>query len=175
MRPRDEEAKAPFTILVVCSGNTCRSPFGEGFLRRLLAEHLTAPVQVFSAGTAAAAGAPVSQSAQLAAKEHGVDLTGKSATPLTTDLVDQADMVLVMEASHRRSVIALSPSAADKTFLVSEVAPGRGVREIADPFGGTLETYRRSFSEMSAFLREGLPTIAERVDRRAARPGRDPA
>jgi protein-tyrosine-phosphatase len=174
-QPRDGEAKAPFTILVVCSGNTCRSPFGEGLLRLLAAEHLRTPVQIFSAGTSAVAGALVSRNAQLAAQEHGVDLAGKSATPLTADLALRADLILAMESSHARTVAALAPSAAEKTLLVGRLAPGAGAGEIADPFGGALDAYRRCFAEMSALLREGLPLIAERADRHAARPGRDPA
>ncbi len=179
-RPREKEATAPFTILVVCSGNTCRSPFAEGLLRQLLPNRLRSPAQVFSAGTSAAAGEPVTPNALLAAKEFGVDLSGKSSTPLTLDLIDQADMILVMEKRHRDRIVRMSPAASAKTRVVTELAPGSSASGtagaastagVADPFGSGLETYHRCFAELRAILTEAVPHIAEMIEHHESRQG----
>lgn len=174
-RPSEEEATAPFTILVVCSGNTCRSPFAEGLLRRLLADRLRIPVQIFSAGTSAVAGAPVTPNALRAAQEHGVDLAGRSSTPLTVDLIERADMILAMEKSHRDRISRMSRAAAAKTRVVTELAPESGLAEVPDPFGSGIETYRRCFRDLRTILTEALPLLAETVEHDESRPGRDAA
>lgn len=171
--PREEEAKTSYTILVVCSGNTCRSPFAEEILRQAAAGRARIPIQVVSAGTSAVAGAPMTANAVAAAKERGVDLAGKTATPLTADLVEAADLVLVMEESHRKAVIALAPGAAERTRVVTGLAPSSGKDGIADPFGSSLEAYRVCFDDLRSVLREALPRIAELAEHHASRPGRE--
>jgi protein-tyrosine-phosphatase len=130
---------------------------------------------VFSAGTTALPGAPVSNSALAAAKEHDVDLTGKSSTPLTPDLVEASDLILVMERRHRERIVRMSPAAATKTRVITELAPEAGVDEIADPFGGSLETYRRCFADLRRILTLALPRLAEMAEHHESRPGRDAA
>ena len=174
-RPHEEEATAPFTILVVCSGNTCRSPFGEGLLRKLLSERLHSPAQIFSAGTSAVAGAPVTPDAVRTAKEYGVDLAGKSSTPLTPDLIEQADMILVMEKRHRDRIVRVIPTASAKTRIVTDLAPESRIAEVADPYGLGIDAYQRCFSDLHSIFTEAFPQIAERVQHHESRPGRDAA
>ena len=62
-------------ILVVCTGNVCRSPMAEGFLRAALDERLgeAAPV-VSSAGTAGWDGSGAMEESIRSAEERGVDI-----------------------------------------------------------------------------------------------------
>ncbi|HQW67113.1 MAG TPA: hypothetical protein PLJ23_08725, partial [Gemmatimonadales bacterium] len=95
-------------ILIVCTGNTCRSPLAEVLLRHRLAAHPTlASSVVISAGTGAWGGTPASEGSYLVALERGLDLSAHRATPLTPELVRQADFFLSMGRSHAAAVMAL--------------------------------------------------------------------
>ena len=109
-------------ILIVCSGNICRSPIAEGLLRRALERRLggTAPV-VGSAGTIAIDGAPAMPESIEAARERGVDIRTHTARPLTPELIDDADLVVTMAAEHRDEVRRLVPGAVPRTFTLKEL------------------------------------------------------
>ena len=80
------------TILVVCTGNICRSPLGERYLRKLLPDR-----QIDSAGTQALVGHNADQSAMKVAAEHGISLEGHIGRQFTSSLSRQYDLILVME------------------------------------------------------------------------------
>ena len=70
----------------------------------------------------------------------------KHATqPLHKEQVQQADMILVMEWRQRRRVIKLYPEAKSKVFLLRQFYD-QSVREVADPYSGTLEDFQTCFS-----------------------------
>ena len=89
-------------VIVVCTGNVCRSPIAEGLMRRAT-EHRTvgAPITVSSAGTAGWEGSPAMPEAVEAAAERGVDISGHVATRLRPGMPAVADLVLCMAAEHR--------------------------------------------------------------------------
>lgn len=109
-------------ILVVCTGNVCRSPAAEGFLRRALIERSgdEAPL-VSSAGTVGWEGSPATPESVAAAAERGADISTHVARRLTTDLIDGADLVIGLSAEHREAVGQLDPPAASKTFTLKEL------------------------------------------------------
>ncbi|HXF73528.1 MAG TPA: low molecular weight protein arginine phosphatase [Actinomycetota bacterium] len=109
-------------ILVVCTGNICRSPMAAGFLRRALERRFGAAApEVRSAGTVVRAGEPASVGAVFAAAELGVDLSAHRAVPLTPGLVRGADVILAMAAEHREAVARLVPDAEGATFTLKEL------------------------------------------------------
>src|SRR5437867_6412396 len=87
-------------ILLVCTGNICRSPLAAALLERALVERGIEGLAVASAGTGAWDGAPISEGAYLVGLEHGVDLSNHRAQLLTRELVDQADVILTMSRQH---------------------------------------------------------------------------
>lgn len=158
---------ASFRILFVCTGNTCRSPLAEAIARREF-EGKEPRFHVSSAGTFAEDGACASSGSQEVAREHGQDLEAFASRRLTAEHLAEADCVLVMEPVHRSGVLGVSPQADTKTHLLGEVA-GRIAREAAvpDPFGGPIESYRRTYEKIQTFIRDAAPRLAEMAARRA--------
>jgi protein-tyrosine-phosphatase len=154
-----------FSVLLVCTGNTCRSAMAEGILRSLLSE-LGHPaegpdgVRVMSAGTAGLTGFPASDLARAVAESHGVDISGHLSRALTDDIVERADLILTMTRSHLDRVAAEWPEASSRTFLLSEFANGSD-EDIADPMGGPRKAYGAAYDTIEEYLRLALPRILE--------------
>lgn len=111
------------TIIVVCTGNMCRSPMAERLLRTMLDEALgesAAAVRVASAGTHAMPGGQMAPHAERVLRELCADETGFVATRLTAEMVEQADLVLCATREHRSAAIMLCPRALRKTFTLRE-------------------------------------------------------
>src|SRR5256884_5706638 len=89
------------TILLVCTGNICRSPLAAALLERALNERGLDAIAVSSAGTGAWGGAPVSEGAYLVGLERGVDLSGHRAELLTREMGDGADLIPRWPATPR--------------------------------------------------------------------------
>ena len=81
-------------ILVLCTGNVCRSPTAEFLLRKSL-EGVDCVVQ--SAGIGAVIDSPAEPLAQKVALSHGLDISTHRSKQVTMDMLKWADLVLVME------------------------------------------------------------------------------
>jgi protein-tyrosine phosphatase len=110
------------SILVVCTGNVCRSPMAEGFLRKALQEALgdAAPV-VSSAGTAGWEGSEAMPEAVAAAAELDVDIAGHRARALRPGMAETSDLVVCMTTEHRDALVRSTPSVAGRTFTLKEL------------------------------------------------------
>ena len=147
----------PYRVLVVCTGNTCRSPMAEGLLRARFAE-LGVDAEVRSAGTFAVIGGAAQPYAVATAARAGVDISGHVARQLDEQLVAWSDTVLCMARSHATAVRNIDSTA--DVRLVAELTPDRAVPgdEIRDPMGWDEEVYREVFEDM----RTCLEAFAER-------------
>lgn len=83
------------SILIVCTGNICRSPIAERFLRRELPQK-----RIDSAGTGALINQEADKSAVDIAIKHGLSLEGHRGQQFTPALARQYDLILVMEKAH---------------------------------------------------------------------------
>ncbi len=150
------------TILFVCTANICRSPMAAALMRHRISElGLSDQVEVLSAGIWAREGEPASQGAALALEPRGISLAGHHSTAMSAALLERANIILVMEETHRRFLFHLDPKHLRKVFLLTEMI-GRN-EEIADPYGGSPEEYAATADELDRLITAALPHILKRI------------
>ncbi|HHT0496725.1 arsenate reductase/protein-tyrosine-phosphatase family protein [Raoultella planticola] len=121
------------SILVVCTGNICRSPIGERFLRRALPGK-----KIDSAGTGALVDHEADSSAIKVAALNGLSLEGHKGQQFTSSLARHYELILVMERSHIEQIGRIAPEARGKTMLFGQWL---GHREIPDPYRKSEEAF----------------------------------
>lgn len=150
------------TILFVCTANICRSPMAAALMRdRIMWAGLEDQVQVLSAGVWAEKGSRASTNATAVLRLRGIDMAEHRSQPLSYQLLRQADIILVMEEAHRRSIFYMAPELLSKVYLVTEMAGGHD--DVADPYGGSIEEYAVTADELTGMIEKGLPKILKRI------------
>ena len=121
-------------ILVVCLGNICRSPVAAALLKQSLPDK-----NIRSAGLQAMVGHGADASAAELAAAAGVDLSQHQACQIDSDLVQWADLILVMSQNQRQLLGKMMPEALGKTLLLGHWIRAQGTRannglDIPDPY-----------------------------------------
>lgn len=133
-------------ILMVCSGNICRSPTAEAVLRAKLQRAGLAGVLVDSAGTH---GFHVSEApdprAQAAAKRRGYDLSRLRARPVLDNDSERFQWLLAMDQSHLAWLRQQfpGPQAQQIRLLMDHARQFKGTSEVPDPYYGSAEGFER--------------------------------
>jgi protein-tyrosine phosphatase len=168
------------TILVVCTGNTCRSPIAAALMQQRVAGALIASAGLVSDGQ------PAHPLAIESAVSYGIDLAGHRSRRLTVDAIEAADLVLGMERAHVREAVMLAPSAWPRAFTLKELVwrmklasprvPSTDLRiwltavhegremtmllgaspsdDIADPVGQPLEVFEQTAAQLRRLIDE---------------------
>ncbi len=150
-------------VLFVCSGNTCRSPMAQGLFTRMIADYLGGDLaneyDVWSAGIFAADGIPAAQAAVDTMLQYGIDLSTHRSRRIDQDMINNADLVLVMTREHCLYMMEMFAESKGKIFLLSDFA-GYDGQEIFDPYGMGIESYKKSARQIKGMLEKLLGKLS---------------
>lgn len=121
-------------ILLVCTGNSCRSVMAAGLLKEMLEGK--GKFKILTAGTSAVNGTPPTAETIQVMSGKKIDVSGHRSTPLTDEMINQADLILVMERRHKEFILQRVSEAKDKVHLLGEF-------DIPDPITGPLSFYHK--------------------------------
>lgn len=148
-------------VLLVCTGNLCRSPMAVGLLRHMLKQQgLDSQVEVTSAGTLALEGEPATPLAIYVMAERGIPISSHRSHRMMVEDMENADLVLVMTYGHKAALTSEVPQHQAKIYLLSELAGE--MHDIEDPISTQeVERYAACTEEIQGYLGKGLPRLLE--------------
>ncbi|WP_062304437.1 arsenate reductase/protein-tyrosine-phosphatase family protein [Demequina subtropica] len=187
------------TVLMVCSGNLCRSPVAA----MLLTQRLDGDVRVRSAGTAAPEGAGIPRQMRRHLRADGIDPRPHRARRLTRAMIDAADLIVPMAHAQWQYIALMTPDAASRTFMLTRLATlareaptpeGTSVSErvaavpelgtlhlgpasadnaadIPDPYGGPSDMYRESYEQIRTMVDTVATWLEAPAGERSTEPG----
>jgi L-threonylcarbamoyladenylate synthase len=152
------EAAGKKIIVFVCTGNSCRSVMAQGLLRKKLQEQKRGDVEVLSAGIMHTGGLGASYETRELLARKGIDVSDHRSQRVTAEMLNKADIILVMERLHEQRLLDLYPPLKNRLFLLKEFARVTDFElDIPDPIGRTKEFYEETF----AIIEEAVEKVSK--------------
>ena len=160
--PRD--LSAVHSVLFVCHGNIIRSAMGEALLRKYLQSSPGQPaIDVASAGLTDQPQERADSRSRAIAGEFGVSLERHRPQRLTSQLIEQADLILIMDYFNEARMLVSFGAARTKVFYLGAFGRENGSRkpQVSDPNLGTLDDVRRCYQALDLQVRKLATALAE--------------
>ena len=137
------------SVLVLCTGNICRSPYAKAVLK-----HRATGVSIDSAGLSAMVDHEADATAQAAARNRGVDMSAHKAKQVTRSMIGQFDLILVMDDGHLSLLHKKYPDSRGKSFKLGKL---KGDKNIVDPYLKSQDFFELVFNEIDEAVETWLP------------------
>lgn len=138
-------------ILLVCTGNICRSPLAEALLKKKLPGRT-----VLSAGTSALVGEPADALAVETGKAHGLDLSDHRAQQATRLNLFHSDLILALDGGHYEWILSHCPELRGRVFKLGR---WNGDKDVADPFRHPREAFEEAFERIEEFTESWMSRL----------------
>ena len=146
-------------IVMVCSGNICRSPMAVVIAEELLRD-AQIPHMIISGGTLNIHGRAAAPLAQRAVAELGLDLSSHRSQGAQPGLMRLADYIVVMAPRHEAHLLRADPSLRPKIVRLWEYDPeDEGLDQIPDPVGHDEEVFRANRDMIKRCLEAWVDTL----------------
>lgn len=160
----------PRSVLFVCKGNICRSPFAEHLALKLQAEGVISGTKFGSAGLYVPKPISSPENAIQVARRFGVYLENHESQLISLKLVESYDMIVAMEAWQHAELRSRFVDQQGKIFLLPLLGPdedlsGYSACNIEDPYGGPPSLFRECFDRIQNCIRNFLIPRASCVTR----------
>lgn len=150
-------------ILFVCTANIARSPMAQALFNKIMLDMgLDNEYQAASAGTWTVDGIPAPPDGQLVMRERGLDTSMHRSRRITNRIVENADLILTMEAGHKEALQIEFPEKRNKTFMISEMIGSQ--YDIRDPYKRGLDEFELTAQELTRILDQGIDRIVKLAD-----------
>jgi len=155
-------------ILLICTGNTCRSVMAKALLEQAAADNdLNEKIEIDSAGTFACEGEEASPEAVAVMDEMDIDIRRHKSKQFTRELGEWADLILTMEARHIEQLKAMAHETADKTHTL--IGWGKGISgfpgdfgyDILDPYREPIKKYRECVKQLQSAVKNAVDKLAK--------------
>lgn len=141
-------------IVFVCTGNTCRSPMGEGWLKWYIEKKKQSDhFFVESCGVYAYDGMPASEGAVKRMKKEGIDITSHRSQAMTRHILESADVIFCMSYAHKKAIMDMCPSAEERVIVL----------DVADPIGFGDMVYNGCFDAIEKGVMEHLDSVMQGI------------
>lgn len=138
-------------ILLLCTGNICRSPMAEGLMRELLPHH-----EIYSAGLCALDGAAADPIAVEIMWQAGIDISAHRARNLSSWMMREADLVFTMDHAQLEFVTQRFPAASTKLARLGDSCAA----DIPDPYRQGLPAFQHAYCLIERAVQRRLPQLA---------------
>jgi protein-tyrosine phosphatase len=161
----------PRSMLFVCKGNICRSPFAEHIALKMQGEGLVSGMKFGSAGLDVPKSISSPNDAIHGAKPYGIHLEKHRSQSISLDLVESYDMIIAMEAWQYAALQSSFQHHNEKLFLLPLMDPkesakyrGYAAFNIQDPYGGPPSVFEECFDRVSMCLKSLFATVGSKPE-----------
>ncbi|NLG17773.1 MAG: hypothetical protein GX556_10620 [Fibrobacter sp.] len=151
------------SIVVVCTGNMCRSAMAEGILKKRLSDLGRKDILISSMGIHGQDGNRAVDEVVKACSDNEIDISAHRSRALVAGELKESDLIFVMEPVQKEFISIFFPQVVDRLFLLG-CWPGAENKKgiIKDPIGGRKEDFRRSFRIIADHIERILPFLLAR-------------
>ena len=139
-------------ILIVCTGNSCRSPMGEGWLRHEIEKNgLSAEIEVISCGISARDGLPCTPEAEFVMRNREIDMSKFRSRFCRKGDLWCSDLILAMAVQHAEDIAKMLPEAKERTITLN----------VEDPIGMGMNVYEKTLSDIETKMKQHMNRILQ--------------